>query len=95
VSLSVERPDLSNRNKAPIAARCRQRIASDIWEAFAARFAIPQILEFYAATEGNFSLFNVEGKVGALDRIPPLGVFRCLRNIAARRVWFTFSRFLL
>ena len=39
---------------------------------FAARFAIPQILEFYAATEGNFSLFNVEGKVGAIDRIPPL-----------------------
>jgi fatty-acyl-CoA synthase len=28
------------------------------------RFAIPQILEFYAATEGNFSLFNVEGNVG-------------------------------
>jgi hypothetical protein len=61
---------------------------------FAARFAIPQILEFYAATEGNFSLFNVEGKVGAIGRIPPLRVSRCLRNIAARRVWFTFSRFL-
>jgi fatty-acyl-CoA synthase len=47
-------------------------LRGDIWEAFAARFAIPQILEFYAATEGNFSLFNVEGKAGAIGRIPPL-----------------------
>ena len=44
----------------------------DIWEAFAGRFGIPRILEFYAATEGNFSLFNVEGKPGAIGRIPPL-----------------------
>jgi fatty-acyl-CoA synthase len=47
-------------------------LRGDIWEAFAARFAIPQILEFYAATEGNFSLFNVEGKVGAIGRVPSL-----------------------
>ena len=59
-------------------ARHRLRLAvgnglrGDIWEAFASRFAIPQILEFYAATEGNFSLFNVEGKPGAIGRIPPL-----------------------
>lgn len=47
-------------------------LRGDIWEAFAKRFALPQILEFYAATEGNFSLFNVEGKPGAIGRIPPL-----------------------
>ena len=47
-------------------------LRGDIWEAFAGRFAIPHILEFYAATEGNFSLFNVEGKPGAIGRIPPL-----------------------
>jgi fatty-acyl-CoA synthase len=47
-------------------------LRADIWEAFVARFAIPQILEFYAATEGNFSLFNVEGKIGAIGRIPHL-----------------------
>ena len=47
-------------------------LRGDIWEAFASRFAIPQILEFYAATEGNFSLFNVEGKPGAIGRIPPV-----------------------
>jgi len=45
-------------------------LSGDVWEAFQARFAIPRILEFYAATEGNFSLYNVEGKVGAIGRIP-------------------------
>ena len=47
-------------------------LRGDIWEAFANRFAIPQILEFYAATEANFSLFNLEGKPGAIGRIPPV-----------------------
>jgi fatty-acyl-CoA synthase len=51
---------------------CGNGLRGDIWEAFQARFAIPRILEFYAATEGNFSLFNVEGKAGAVGRIPPL-----------------------
>ena len=46
-------------------------LSGDVWEVFQNRFAIPQILEFYAATEGNFSLYNVEGKVGAIGRIPP------------------------
>ena len=46
-------------------------LSGDVWQAFQSRFAIPQILEFYAATEGNFSLYNVEGKIGAIGRIPP------------------------
>jgi fatty-acyl-CoA synthase len=51
---------------------CGNGLRGDIWQAFQARFAIPQILEFYAATEGNFSLYNVEGRPGAIGRIPPL-----------------------
>ncbi|MGY8635142.1 long-chain-acyl-CoA synthetase [Bradyrhizobium sp. 14AA] len=67
--------------KAPASeeeSRHRLRLAvgnglrGDIWETFADRFAIPQILEFYAATEGNFSLFNIDGKPGAIGRIPPV-----------------------
>jgi fatty-acyl-CoA synthase len=50
---------------------CGNGLRGDIWQAFQARFKIPQILEFYAATEGNFSLYNVEGKPGAIGRIPP------------------------
>jgi fatty-acyl-CoA synthase len=46
-------------------------LSGDVWDAFQARFAIPHILEFYAATEGNFSLYNVEGRPGAIGRIPP------------------------
>jgi fatty-acyl-CoA synthase len=55
---------------------CGNGLRGDIWEAFQGRFAIPQILEFYAATEGNFSLYNVEGKPGAIGRIPPFLVHR-------------------
>ncbi|MBV8842220.1 MAG: long-chain-acyl-CoA synthetase [Bryobacterales bacterium] len=50
---------------------CGNGLRPDIWEAFKTRFSIPQILEFYASTEGNVSLFNVEGKPGSIGRIPP------------------------
>ena len=46
-------------------------LRSDVWEAFAKTFAIPRIIEFYASTEGSFSLFNLEGKPGAIGRAPP------------------------
>jgi fatty-acyl-CoA synthase len=49
---------------------CGSGLRPDIWEAFKTRFAIPQILEFYVPNEGNFSLYNVEGKPGAIGRIP-------------------------
>jgi fatty-acyl-CoA synthase len=42
----------------------------DIWHDFKARFRIAHILEFYAATEGSVSLFNVEDEPGSLGRIP-------------------------
>ena len=50
---------------------CGNGLSADVWEAFQTRFRIPRILEFYAATEGNFSLYNAEGKPGAIGRIPP------------------------
>ena len=50
---------------------CGNGLSASVWTAFQERFAIPQILEFYAATEGNLSLFNVEGKPGSLGRVPP------------------------
>jgi fatty-acyl-CoA synthase len=49
---------------------CGNGMRPDIWEKFKDRFQIPRILEFYAATESNFSLYNCEGKTGAIGRIP-------------------------
>ena len=50
---------------------CGNGLRADVWPQFQLRFRIPQILEYYASTEGNFSLYNCEGKVGAIGRIPP------------------------
>ena len=45
-------------------------LSAGVWEAFQQRFRIPQVLEFYAATEGGLSLFNVQGRPGAIGHIP-------------------------
>jgi fatty-acyl-CoA synthase len=42
----------------------------EIWTPFKKRFRIPNIIEFYGATEGNVALMNFDGKVGAVGRIP-------------------------
>jgi fatty-acyl-CoA synthase len=49
---------------------CGNGLRPDVWPEFTSRFRIPQILEFYAATEGNVSTFNFEGKPGSVGRIP-------------------------
>jgi fatty-acyl-CoA synthase len=49
---------------------CGNGLRPDIWREFVDRFQIPRILEFYAATEGNVSIFNFDGKEGAVGRIP-------------------------
>jgi fatty-acyl-CoA synthase len=65
----------ANVNSAPqnhrIRLACGNGLAPDVWDKFKERFHIPHVLEFYAATEGNISLFNVEEKRGAIGRIPP------------------------
>ncbi len=45
-------------------------LAAPVWRAFAARFPSIRVLEFYASTEGNVWLYNVEGRIGALGRLP-------------------------
>jgi fatty-acyl-CoA synthase len=49
---------------------CGNGLRPDVWPRFKARFAIPQILEFYSATEGNVNLFNFDGRPGAVGRVP-------------------------
>jgi fatty-acyl-CoA synthase len=50
---------------------CGNGLRAEVWQAFQSRFGIPQVLEYYAATEGTFSLYNCEGRVGSIGRIPP------------------------
>ena len=46
-------------------------LAQEAWRPFVDRFGPLRILEFYASTEGNVWLYNVEGKVGSIGRVPP------------------------
>ena len=63
-------PASANETTHRIRMCCGNGLRGDVWEAFQQRFAIPRVLEFYASTEGNVSLFNVEGKPGAIGRVP-------------------------
>ncbi len=92
---------LANETEVPTHHRlriaCGNGLRADVWEKFQQKFQIPRILEFYAATEANVSLYNVEGKVGR-DRqgatVPqtPLTagadqIRSCSRRTRSRRGW--------
>ncbi|MGH6951399.1 MAG: long-chain-acyl-CoA synthetase, partial [Vitreimonas sp.] len=53
----------------------------EVWEEFQQRFGVGRILEFYGSTEGNVSMFNFDGKPGAIGRVP-----RYLQNNFAVRL---------
>ena len=72
---------------------CGNGLRPDVWDDFKTRFQIPQIFEFYAATEGNVSLFNVEGEAGAIGRIPPYLAHRFSRDAGQIRCRKATSQF--
>src|ERR1700733_1758748 len=63
-------PPSPEENSHRIRLACGNGLAPEVWDSFKNRFCIPQILEFYASTEGGVSLFNVQGKSGAIGHIP-------------------------
>jgi fatty-acyl-CoA synthase len=66
----VNSPPHPKENAHRLRLACGNGLRPDVWPEFKRRFRIPQIVEFYAATEGNVSLFNFEGKEGAVGRLP-------------------------
>jgi fatty-acyl-CoA synthase len=63
-------PLSANETAHRIRMACGNGLAPEVWDGFKNRYSIPQIFEFYASTEGGVSLFNVQGKRGAIGHIP-------------------------
>jgi fatty-acyl-CoA synthase len=67
---------LVNQPEQPLERDHKLRLAfgnglrPEVWDVAQKRFALPDILEFYGSTEGNVSLFNFDGKPGAIGRVP-------------------------
>ena len=66
----VNSPSRAAETRHRIRLACGNGLRPDVWETFKSRFRIPHILEFYGATEGNVTIFNFEGKPGAVGRVP-------------------------
>src|SRR5437667_135571 len=67
----VNAPHQAAESQHVLRLACGNGLRGEVWREFQQRFRIPQILEYYAATEGNFSLYNCERRPGAIGRIPP------------------------
>jgi fatty-acyl-CoA synthase len=67
----VNSPPHSKETAHRLRLSCGNGLRPDVWGEFRRRFNIPRNLEFYAATEANFSLYNCEGEPGSIGRIPP------------------------
>jgi fatty-acyl-CoA synthase len=66
----VNSPPGANETKHKLRLACGNGLRPDLWKEFQTRFRIPHILEFYGATEGNVNIFNFEGRLGAVGRVP-------------------------
>ncbi len=68
----VNSPSHPDERKHRIRSAMGNGLRPDVWQAFQERFAIPRIVEFYGATEGNLALLNIAGRFGAVGQLPEL-----------------------
>ncbi|XP_046574399.1 LOW QUALITY PROTEIN: very long-chain acyl-CoA synthetase-like [Haliotis rubra] len=68
----LSRPESLDEKSHQIRAAFGNGLRRDIWKQVQTRFKIPQIIEFFGATEGNTMLFNLSNKPGAIGRLSPL-----------------------
>ncbi|MEZ4220830.1 MAG: AMP-binding protein [Polyangiaceae bacterium] len=54
----------------PLRVAVGNGLRADVWEPFAKRFEIPDIREFYSATEAPGVIFNLTGRVGSVGHVP-------------------------
>jgi fatty-acyl-CoA synthase len=66
----VNAPPHPEESRHRIRLVCGIGLRPDIWQTFQTRFRIPHIREFYAATEGNAVMFNLDDTPGAIGRCP-------------------------
>lgn len=66
----VNNPSVPEETQHKIRLAFGNGLRPDIWPQMKQRFRIPDILEFYGSTEGNVSLFNFDGREGAVGRVP-------------------------
>jgi fatty-acyl-CoA synthase len=81
-------PPVAHERNHNLRAIIGNGLRPEIWERFQSRFAIPKIIEFYGATEGNVSFLNYDGKAGAVGRLP----WYMRRIIESRIVRFDIAR---
>ncbi|HEX4196066.1 MAG TPA: long-chain-acyl-CoA synthetase [Caulobacteraceae bacterium] len=79
----VNQPEQPGETTHPLKLAFGNGLRPEIWETVKTRFRIPEILEFYGSTEGNVSLFNLDGQPGAIGRIP--GYARAWFNVRVAR----------
>jgi len=66
----VNQPESEAETQHRIRLAFGNGLRPDIWPVMKSRFKIPEILEFYGSTEGNVSMFNFDGREGAIGRAP-------------------------
>ncbi len=66
----LNQPERSEEREHSIRVCVGNGLSGEVWESFQKRFRIPEIVEFYAATEGNVGIINLDNKVGSIGRVP-------------------------
>jgi fatty-acyl-CoA synthase len=66
----VNQPPSDEETRHTIRMAFGNGLRPDIWPVMKQRFKIAEILEFYGSTEGNVSMFNFDGREGAIGRAP-------------------------
>lgn len=59
-----------NETKHNLRMVCGNGLRPDVWQEFQSRFKIPQVLEWYGASEGNAPLFNLDNTLESIGRVP-------------------------